>query len=493
MIRREKIAPSAAVLVESMRDIGYSLQTAVADIIDNSITSGARRIELLADTHSDNPSIGILDDGTGMSETELLEAMRPGSKSPLDSRPQHDLGRFGLGLKTASFSQCRRLTVLTRSRGMTSCAVWDLDVIAKTDEWMVEVVSNTEQIPWSSKLGDSGTLVVWQKLDRLVDKENSNSQRSLNRHIDEAATHITLVFHRFLSGEKGIKKVLISLNGRKLEPFDPFHLSHPATILGPEEVFRLGDQEIRIQPVTLPHNKKVSTQEWERYAGPEGYVRNQGFYVYRGKRLIIHGTWFKLMRQTELTKLARVRIDMPNSMDSDWKIDLKKASAQPPEPVRDRLRKIIEKIGATSKRVYTTRGNRLVSGSKLPVWKRDQNKNQVFYSLNYEHPVFTSFSDKLADNQRREFWKLLGLASSTMPIDSLILDMSSDPEKVSAQNMDDEAFADIVRTTYLTLRANDGTPDDIELMMRSAEPFRSNWTVALRILKSVEQGEPEDG
>ena len=111
------------------------------------------------------------------------------------------------------------------------------------------------------------------------------------------------------------------LNGRELEPFDPFHSSHPATILGPEEVFRLGDQEIRMQPVTLPHHKKVSTQEWERYAGPEGYVRNQGFYVYRGKRLIIHGTWFKLMRQTELTKLARVRIDMPNSMDSDWKID----------------------------------------------------------------------------------------------------------------------------------------------------------------------------
>ena len=493
MIRREKIAPSAAVLVESMRDIGYSLQTAVADIIDNSITSGARRIELLADTHSDNPSIGILDDGTGMSETELLEAMRPGSKSPLDSRPQHDLGRFGLGLKTASFSQCRRLTVLTRSRGMTSCAVWDLDVISKTDEWLVEVVSNAEHIPWSSKLGDSGTLVVWQKLDRLVDKENSNSQRSLNRHIDETATHITLVFHRFLSGEKGIKKVLMSLNGRELEPFDPFHSSHPATILGPEEVFRLGDQEIRIQPVTLPHHKKVSMQEWERYAGPEGYVRNQGFYVYRGRRLIIHGTWFKLMRQTELTKLARVRIDMPNSMDSDWKIDLKKASAQPPEPVRARLRKIIEKIGATSKRVYTTRGNRLVSDSKLPVWKRDQNKNQVFYNLNYEHPVFTSFSNKLAEDQRREFWKLLRLASSTLPIDSLILDMSSDHEKVSAQNMDDEVFADIVRTTYLTLRANDGIPDDIELMMHSAEPFRSNWAVALQIIKSVEQGEPKDG
>ena len=401
MIRREKIAPSAAVLVESMRDIGYSLQTAVADIIDNSITSGARRIELLTDTHSDNPSIGILDDGIGMSETELLEAMRPGSKSPLDSRPQHDLGRFGLGLKTASFSQCRRLTVLTRSRGMTSCAVWDLDVISKTDEWLVEVVSNTEHIPWSSKLGDSGTLVVWQKLDRLVDKENSNSQQSLNRHIDEAATHIELVFHRFLSGEKGIKKVLMSLNGRDLEPFDPFHSSHPATILGPEEVFRLGDQEIRIQPVTLPHHKKVSTQEWERYGGTEGYVRNQGFYVYRGKRLIIHGTWFKLMKQTELTKLARVRIDMPNSMDSDWKIDLKKASAQPPEPVRARLRKIIEKIGATSKRVYTTRGNRLVSDSKLPVWKRDQNKNQVFYNLNYEHPVFTSFSNKLAEDQSK--------------------------------------------------------------------------------------------
>ena len=73
-------------------------------MIDNSVTAGARKIELFAETHTESPSIGILDDGTGMDRSELLEAMRPGSRNPLEDRSATYLGRFGLGLKTASFS-----------------------------------------------------------------------------------------------------------------------------------------------------------------------------------------------------------------------------------------------------------------------------------------------------------------------------------------------------------------------------------------------------
>ena len=137
--REKEVPPKASVLVESLRDIGYSLHTAVADVIDNSLTAGARTIELHAETHAEVPAIGILDDGTGMTEAELIEAMRPGSRSPLESRPATDLGRFGLGLKTASFSQCRRLNVVTRRAGLTSCAVWDLDTVAARDRWIVEL------------------------------------------------------------------------------------------------------------------------------------------------------------------------------------------------------------------------------------------------------------------------------------------------------------------------------------------------------------------
>ncbi len=487
-VRRARVAPRASVLIESMRDIGYSLPTAVADVMDNSITAGARNVELLADTGSDVPAIAILDDGSGMSEKELLEAMRPGTKSPLDYRTEHDLGRFGLGLKTASFSQCRRLTVLTRKNGRASCAVWDLDVVAETDEWFVEFISDHRGLPWQEKLGENGTLVIWQKLDRLVDEKSSDDHQNLVRQIDETATHVELVFHRFLSGEASPKKVLMSLNGRALKPLDPFHSSHPATCSGPEEVIRLGEQEIRIEPFTLPHHKKVSAGEWARYAGPEGYIKNQGFYVYREKRLIIHGTWFNLAKQAELTKLARVRIDMPNGMDAEWKIDVKKASAQPPAAVRDRLRRIIEAIGAQSKRAYTVRGKRLISGNRLPVWSRTQDKNQISYGLNGEHPVFRSFSDKLDEEHRRDFAKILDLVGSTIPIDSLFADVSSSPENVSPRGLDAEAFSETVESTYLVLRSEGLTKDEIALMMSSAEPFRSSWNAAETILENIENG-----
>lgn len=484
--RREIVAPRASVLIESMRDIGYSLQTAVADVIDNSITAGANTVELLAETDSESPAIGILDDGCGMSEAELLEAMRPGTRSPLDDRSAHDLGRFGLGLKTASFSQCRRLLVLTRKGCETSCAVCDLDTVAREDDWVVEFPHDFGDVPWADRLTGDGTLVVWQKLDRLIDERNGDDRKNMIRQIDETASHLELVFHRYLAGEKGLKRVRMSLNGRPLEPFDPFHSRHPATIFGPEDVFMLGERKIRIQAVTLPHHKKVSAEDWKRYAGLEGYIKNQGFYLYREKRLIIHGTWFNMARQTGLTKLARVRIDIPNGMDAEWKIDVKKASAQPPAPVRDRLRRIIETIGAGSKKIYVSRGKCLISDNRLPVWIRVQDKNRIHYRLNPEHPAFKSFSDELTDRQKREFLHLLDLVGSAMPIDTIFSDVSSTPESVSPQELDGESFREIVKRNYRVLRDAGNSDDDIQLMMSSSEPFKSRWTEAEEIIFTEE-------
>ena len=488
--RKERLAPRAAVLIESMRDIGYSLQTAISDVIDNSITAGATNVELLANTNSSNPAIGILDDGCGMLESELLEAMRPGTRSPLEKRPDHDLGRFGLGLKTASFSQCRRLAVVTRKDNETSCAVWDLDTVAKTDEWYVEIPDSSVDIPWSDRLGESGTLVVWQKLDRLVDPNNDADTRNLVRQLDETVSHLELVFHRFLAGEPGLKRISMSLNGRNLMPFDPFHSRHDATIRDHGEVIRLGGQKITVQPFTLPHHNKVTPKEWERYAGAAGYINNQGFYLYRERRLIVHGTWFNLARQSELTKLARVRIDMPNGMDAEWKIDVKKSSAQPPAPVRNRLRKIIEKIGATSKRVYSSRGKRLTSDNRLPVWARKQNKNEISYDLNSDHPVIARFSDALGDDQKREFERVLALIGSTIPIDTLFADVSSHPANVKARNLGDKEFSDLVQKTFSALNSGDVSNQEIRLMMSSAEPFRSSWETTKKLIQEME-GENE--
>jgi hypothetical protein len=472
--KHERVAPRAAVLIESMRDIGYSLQTALADIIDNSITAGASSIQLLADTTASAPCFAILDDGEGMSDKQLLEAMRPGTRSPLEERSSKDLGRFGLGLKTASFSQCRRLTVVSRANGNAFGARWDLDEVAKSDDWLVEVFDDPHDIPWIDQLGERGTLVVWEKLDRLTDRDGAG-RSSLIDHIDQAADHIELVFHRFLSGEKGLSKVSISLNARRLQPFDPFHSTHPATQAGPIETIRIDGHNMTIQAFTLPHHKKVSADEWNRYGRKEGYLKNQGFYVYRGKRLIIHGTWFGLARQAELTKLARVRIDMPNGLDSDWKIDVKKASAHPPAKVRERLRRIIETIGATSKRVYTERGRKLVSESRIPVWVRVQEKNEIIYRLNSEHPVLTEFESNLTDELKRDFRRILELTGASMPIDSLFADIGSTPDQVGSGSMSDDGLIGVLETTWRSLRSGGFAPSDIKDMLQVTEPFRSTW------------------
>lgn len=481
------IAPRAASLIESMRSIGYSLQTAVADIIDNSVTAGARKIELLADTDSELPALGVLDDGAGMDEAELLEAMRPGTRSPLDGREAADLGRFGLGLKTASFSQCRRLTVVARRNGATSAAIWDLDTVAERDEWLVEIPGDPAALPWSERLGSSGTLVVWQKLDRLTGAEDNRS--NLVRQIDGTASHVEFVFHRFMSGRSRRRKIGIFLNGRELEPFDPFHSHHPATQAGAVEKIPFRGTTIRVQPYTLPHHAKVSSDEWDRYGGPEGYARNQGFYLYRNERLIVHGTWFGMARQLEVAKLCRVQIDIPNSLDAEWKIDVKKASAQPPPQVRERLRKIIEPMIEPSKRTYTVRGKRLVEGNRLPVWTRTQNKNEIFYGLNLEHPLFDGFMGALNEPDKQKFRRLIGLIVSTLPIDALFADIGENPQDVTGRALDGDSFAEIVKSTYRALRKGDFPPEKAMSMMQSAEPFRSDWQRAKEMIETIERSE----
>lgn len=480
-----ELPPRASALVESLRDMGYSLKTALADVVDNSITAGAQNIRLFADTHEEIPAIGILDDGTGMTRAELFEAMRPGTKSPLDARDVTDLGRFGLGLKTASFSQCRRLTVVTRKGEEVSAAVWDLDTVAERDRWVVEVPGTPMGLRWAERIHGNGTLVIWEKLDRLVGIDQVPDSGDLVRQLGVAAKHLEFVFHRFLSGrEKG--RIQLSLNGVPLEPFDPFHFAHPATQHHQIEEMSLDGRPIRIWPVTLPHHDKVSKTDWTRYEGPQGYVANQGFYLYRNRRLIVHGTWFRLARKLELTKLARVGIDIPNTMDAEWKIDVKKASAQPPPPVRRRLATIVDRLGSASQATYRGRGSRQAARNRLPVWTRIQNKNRVSYDIAREHPTLQTFRDGLAVDQAREFDRVLRLVSSSLPVDSLYHDVSANPETVSAQPMPKADIRTLAADLIHVLQARGLAPDAIADQMRSAEPFRTQWAHIADLLDGLQ-------
>ncbi|MXX65549.1 MAG: ATP-binding protein [Chloroflexi bacterium] len=480
-MRTVEAPPNPSALIESMRDIGYSLGTALADLIDNSISAGSRTIRIFAEATESPFRVGVLDDGAGMDQTTLLNAMKLGSQSPSEERDRSDLGRFGLGLKTASFSQCRSLTVLTRQGGIEFAAKWDLDFVAETNQWLVQLPTDFGEIPWAHELSDSGTLVVWEKL--ATESEAGRQHASdLVRMFDEARSHLELVFHRFLAGEPGLKKVRILLNERPLVPFDPFHASHPATMVGPEERIRFKGSDVIVRAFTLPHRSKVSGPDWERNAGQAGYLRNQGFYVYRERRLIIYGTWFGLARQSELTKLARVRVDMPNTLDSAWKIDIKKASAQLPSPIRRRLVKIIDPLGAASKRVYTTRGRRLLDKNPVPVWSRFQQGDEIAYRINDQHPTVMDLISRMDLENKADLLNLLEIAGSALPMDAIFADIAGSQDIEGNANTSGGALYYAAITTFNYLIATGRSVTDALDTMRETDPFRSNWEETNSIL-----------
>lgn len=483
--------PNAAALIESMRDIGYSLPAAVADIIDNSITAKAKRIEVLTHFDGRDSAIGILDNGVGMTRGELIEAMRPGTRSPTEERAEDDLGRFGLGLKTASYSQCRRLTVSSRRAGVTCIARWDIDRVVAENDWMLETLEPGPEIRWLDRVGEQGTLVVWERLDRILGETFQGTESEFDAAIAEVEKHLALVFHRFIKGSHGARRTQILLNGTEVKGFDPFFSER--SNLDPEEPFLIGDQRVNLRTYTLPHHSSVTPDEWSYYAGEEGYLKNQGFYVFRGNRLIIHGTWFGLMRQGELTKLSRVAVDLPNRLDDSWKIDVKKASAQPPPGLRRRLKALTERLSATSKRIFKHKGAKQTSKDAYPLWVRKQRHNTVSYVINEEHPVVVDFLESLDEETASHLRAFLAFASASLPLSALHHDVSANPENVIPGELSESDLFVTASSLAKGLLQRFKDPDVVREMIRSAEPFRSDWERTDLILRPLfEEWEADD-
>ncbi len=480
--------PRASSHIEALRDIGYSLKSAVADIIDNSISASASKIELFFEWKGKDSSIAIIDDGDGMSAAELIEAMRPSNVNPLESRDRNDLGRFGLGMKTASFSQCRKLTVISRRNGSVSGCCWDLDYVAEKDEWLLRQLSDDqiEDTAGSLITGDSGTLVLWENLDRLIDRTGTGIEANLYEKMDSVRKHLELVFHRYLKGEPGKKPIAMSINGEHLKPFDPFNSLHPATQHLQDEILELAGETIRIQPYILPHHSKISPADYEYYGGEGGYLRTQGFYVYRNSRLLISGTWFRLARQRELTKLARVKIDLPNSLDHLWEIDVRKSKATPPEIIRQRLKKVIDRITGGSTRIYTTRGRRLTSEGLNTVWIRKAGHGKIKYSINRDHPLLKNHISELNGQARSRFLDLLTLIEDQLPVDSIYSDVSGSPESLAENMIEEGKLLELAELFHSCMKAQGMAAGEIREQFEITEPFRNNLDRITDFLTSKE-------
>ena len=421
------LPPIAPTLIESTRAIGYSLEAAVADIIDNSVAAKATVVDIsFFPLHG--AYISILDNGAGMKSEELTIAMQYGSQNPLNERSKCDLGRFGLGLKTASLSQCRILTVASKRDNVINARRWDIDFVRTTGRWSLISLDNEKEIqdiPDIDKLEEleNGTLVVWENLDRMQEGTIDFS-KSMGKQIDLVRDHLALVYHRYLSGETGLMKLDIRINGLSIEPIDPFLVKKSDQTMQ-EEVYKIQGSLIRVQPFILPHISKMTSNEIKSAGGKDGLRKLQGFYVYRNKRLLVWGTWFRMMRKGELSKLARIRVDIPNTLDNLWTLDIKKSSAIPPEEVRENLAHVIDKIGEKSKVKFTHRGKIETDDSQTHLWNRMKARDGgYYYEVNKNHPLVVTLAKELDDP--RPLHAMLRQIERSLPLNQLYIDLNND-------------------------------------------------------------------
>jgi len=478
------LPPFAPVLLESMRSIGYSLESAIADLVDNSISAGSLNVRIFFIPYG-TPYVAILDDGVGMTAARLQEAMRHGSRNPLEQRAENDLGRFGLGLKTSSLSQCRKLTVASlRKDGTLVAGCWDLDLIAKRKEWIYSVLDHPADIrklphvPELERQGH-GTVVIWQSLDRLGVGESS-LEAALGSKMERTREHLSVVFHRFLSAELGFTHLAISINNNPVAALDPFLSKHGATQRLQKEEFLIDGKMIRVQPFILPHFSKLAADELALAGGEEGLRRKQGFYVYRNRRLIIWGTWFKLARQKELSKLARVQVDIPNTLDHLWTLDIKKAGATPPEEVRINLGRILNKISEASRRTYTFRGRRTNVGGLMHAWDRVKGRRGIRYDINRKHPLIDALKKGLDEEDEKLLDLVFETLESTFPTDSLYADMADEKPNSSGIEDPEDSLREIAR--QLLSAVSPTGRDDFLLRLPKIEPFSNHPDITSAII-----------
>lgn len=423
--RTHEKTPHAKMLLVALRSVGYTNETAIADILDNSISGAATEIELYFDW--DNRRIIIADNGFGMDYQELMDAMEIGSADPNEMRPSEDLGRFGLGMKTASFSMAKKLLVISKKNSTISNAEWNLNTVASEDKWEIseydesEILMILESIDTYTQYNNwkQGTLIIISELDRLIDETNiEKSKKNFYKMIRNIKSHIAITFHRFME-EDALK---ISVNGNKLEAWNPFWIKSPATMeLAREELFD-GKNEVVVEPYILPHKSKYnSEEEFKEAAGVKDWRGHQGFYVYRNRRLLVYGTWFGKFKKEPAYNLARIKLDMSADSDFEWDIDIKKSKATLPVAIEEQITQIAYLAIEKSVAVYNSRGvynrkNTSNNTSLKYVWEQRKNisGNYMFY-LNKKHPMLLKILSGMDENAQKELKTYLSLIESYSP------------------------------------------------------------------------------
>lgn len=493
------LPPNAEKMINSMRALGYSFQTALADIVDNSISAQAKCIQILTSPDPEEEQfLAVLDDGQGMSREVLIESMRHASKGPEDDRLANDLGRFGLGMKTASLSQCRQLVVISKVGEEVNAVGWLMDTVIEKGDWALTIFDKSEysELPCVNLLNGlkNGTLLIWKDFDTIQSKWGSVYDGLLDE-LALSAEHLSLVYHRFLTGDELDAPVNIIINGRKLEPKDPFleNRRGGADAFPDEYIYIEGfpSEPIIVTGYTLPHQNKIS-QSQTATLGVVGrtFGEDQGFYIYRGKRLIYWGGWLRMTRKAQASKLCRVRVDMPNSMDSIWELDIKKSKATPPKIVRDRLAEYLSLLLSKSQQIQLGRGavSRRFSNPNFPVWVPTQiGKNQFKVRINRSSPLLIDLYQSMDDEQKKLFTAYITMLERFYPCRWVVSQFQDDRISIDCDSENSDVRSDFKELARLLSQLNDDRSDDLNVIriLKDNADTADNRSVIDAILKEL--------
>lgn len=441
-------SPSPKAHIKTLMKIGYDFCTAVADIADNSISAECSNIRIFSPPGMTAPYITIVDDGHGMQQDELLSNMIIGCKDPSADRNAKDLGRFGSGMKTASFSQARKLIVLSKTKNTEIVgACWDIDRIIEEDTWCLEQLDDHDITVLKEQemvyLGAQGTQIIWQKLTCYQrDSHATNYDTQLAATLSTAARHIGLHFHRFM---RGSKKVSFYINGKPIEAIDPFMSLSSGYQEGRGERFRCKGGHIEIKTHVLPSFNRMGKADLEKYGGAAEITQRQGLYIYRNKRLINAGGWLNLAKHHQLSALARVQIDIPSALDDEWATDVKKATLQLPPRVKRDLKKYLADPISRSRKVATSKGRAAAANG---FWRicNDEDQNTITYEIHPDNPNLVDLVKQVPANLRPTIAAYLMNLSRELPLQHIYTTMADRPLDVNQKEIDSIDVAAILKS-----------------------------------------------
>ncbi len=365
------------------------------------------------------------------------------------------------------------LSVISKKRNHdVAFWTWDLDFVNFTGKWdLINLVPDNVLNKMDNII--SGTIVIWNQMDRLVKDLEESDKSSFSKFLqimEQVKKHLEMVFHRFIEN----KRVKIYLQDREIEPWDPFMISDPATQKLPEDPLQNG--KVKIRGFVLPHKSKLTNEEFRKAEGSAGWNEHQGFYIYRNERLLFPGDWLGMFRKEEHYKLARIMIDLPNNLDSEWQIDIKKSVARPPLVLRDQLKAYATKVRLQAVEVYRHKGKilqRKYSAVQFqPIWLEKVRHGKRFYEINREHPLLQILTISIND-KGNSLNQMLRLIEETVPVPLITIRESEQPEMQSDpfEAVDHSLIINMMRILFQSLVQQNKTENEARSIILNMEPF----------------------